>query len=164
MPPELDSFDLKILERHQHDTRLAADVIGAEIGLSAAAVQRRLKRLRERGVVEAEVAQIAPAAVGLPVTCVVGVKLEREANAEVDRFKARMLACAMVQQCYSVTGEPDFILIVIAPDMKTYETFTREALLADPNVRGFTTYVVLDRVKAGVSLPIGMEPAVGPAA
>jgi DNA-binding Lrp family transcriptional regulator len=153
-PPALDSFDLKILQRHQHDTRLPADAIGAEVGLSAAAVQRRLKRLREGGVIEAEVAQIEPAAVGLPLTCIVGVKLEREANAEVERFKARMLASATVQQCYKVTGEPDFILVVVAPDMARYEAFTREALLADPNVRSFTTYVVLDRVKAGVGLPI----------
>jgi DNA-binding Lrp family transcriptional regulator len=153
-PPALDSFDLKILQRHQYNTRLPADAIGAEVGLSAAAVQRRLKRLRDTGVIEAEVAQIEPAAVGLPVSCLVGVKLEREANAEVERFKARMLASPMVQQCYKVTGEPDFILMVLAPDMARYESFTREALLADPNVRGFTTYVVLDRVKSGVGLPI----------
>lgn len=60
-----------------------------------------------------------------------------------------------MQQCYYVTGQADFALVVITEDMAAYEAFTREALLSDPNVRGFTTSVVMDRVKVGMTLPIG---------
>jgi Lrp/AsnC family transcriptional regulator, leucine-responsive regulatory protein len=151
---DLDSFDLQILARYQHDTRQTAESIGAAIGLSAAAVQRRLKRLRETGVIEAEIARIAPTAVGFPLCCVVSVDIEREGAAELARFKARMLACPEVQQCYYVTGDTDFVVVVLARDMAAYEAFTRDYLLNDPNVRRFTTHVVMEQVKGGSSVPL----------
>jgi Lrp/AsnC family transcriptional regulator, leucine-responsive regulatory protein len=150
----LDAFDLQILARYQHDTRLNADAIGAQVGLSAAAVQRRLKRLRETGVIRAETASVSPQAVGYPITCVVSVDIEREGAAELARFRQRMLAVAEVQQCYYVTGAADFILIVLAQDMARYESFTREHLLSDSNVRSFTTHVVMECVKTGASVPL----------
>jgi DNA-binding Lrp family transcriptional regulator len=152
---QLDDFDRRILARYQRATRIPAADIGSEIGLSGAAVQRRLKRLRESGVIEAEAAQLSPAALGFPVTCLVGVDLRDESTLELDRFKARMLERAEVQQCYYVTGQWDFMLVVLAQSMEAYEALTREALLSDPNVQGFTTHVVLDRVKVGMDLPIG---------
>lgn len=150
-----DAFDLRILAHWQHDTRMPAESIGAAVGLSATAVQRRLKRMRECGIIAAEVALLAPGLLELPVTCIVGVDLEREGAAEIDQFKARMSACVEVQQCYYVTGPTDFVLVVLARSMEDYELFTRRMLLADPNVRSFTTNVVLDRVKVGMSVPIG---------
>jgi len=150
----LDKLDLRILERVQHNVRLPAETIATEVGLSAAAVQRRLKRLREAGVIRAEVALVDPAAVGLPLTCLVGVELERESHQALDRFKARIAQWPQVQQCYYVTGQADFMLVVVCADMAAYEAFTREALLADANVKGFTTSVVMERVKVGMALPM----------
>lgn len=152
---QLDDFDLRILARHQHDTQLPARVIGQAVGLSTAAVQRRLKRLRALGVICREVAELAPAAVGLPITCVVAVDLDRERAADLDRFKRKMLARPEVQQCYYVTGQTDFVMIVLAASMAAYEAFTRSALLDDDNVKSFVTSVVLDRVKTGVAVPLG---------
>ncbi|MEJ7603156.1 MAG: Lrp/AsnC family transcriptional regulator [Kofleriaceae bacterium] len=156
-PPqlELDELDRKILARYQSDTRCTAESLGARVGLSTAAVHRRLKRMREARVIEAEIAVIAPEAVGLPVSCVVEIDIEREGQADLDRFSARMLACSQVQQCFYVTGPFDFIVVVTVPDMTAYEAFTREHLLSDPNVRSFTTHVVLKRVKTGLALPLG---------
>lgn len=150
----LDRLDLRILERYQLDTQVPARTIGESVGLSTAAVQRRLKRMRAGGVIEREVAQIAQAAVGMPLTIVVSVDLEREQAKDLDRFRRKMAACPEVQQCYYVTGEADFILIVLAPDMQAYEAFTRRTLLDDANVRSFTTYVVMDRVKAGLAVSL----------
>lgn len=155
MPPAdstLDPFDLRILALHQHDTRLAAERIGEQVGLSAAAVQRRLKRMREEGAIEAETARVSPAAVGLALTLVVNVKLEREGADVHARFRSRMRDNAQVQQCYYVTGDMDFVLLVVVRDMETYERFTREHLLDDGNVRGFTTQVVMERCKVGTAL------------
>ena len=152
-PIELDRFDLRILERYQHDTRVAAGAIGEAVGLSAAAVQRRLKRLREAGVIAAEVAALAPKPLGVGFTAVVTVDLDREGAADLDRFKQRISTHAEVQQCYYVTGQADFVLIVLATDLESYEAFTRRALLSDPNVRSFTTHVALERVKVGLSVP-----------
>jgi Lrp/AsnC family leucine-responsive transcriptional regulator len=152
--PPLDGLDRKILARYQRDARTSAESIGAEVGLSTAAVHRRLKRLREGGVIEAEVAILAPAALGLPVTCVVTIDIDREGLAELDAFSARMRACPLVQQCFYVTGSADFVAIVVAADMAGYEAFTRAYLLSDRNVKSFTTHVVLDRVKVGLAVPV----------
>ena len=144
----------RILERYQVDTRTPAQKIGAAVGLSAAAVQRRLKRMREVGVITAEVAQLAPEAVGYPMTCIVGVRLERESRAETTRFKRAMTSHRQVQQCYGVTGDVDFMLVVLARDMQDFDAFAQQALYSDANVKSFTTFVCLERVKVSASAPI----------
>jgi DNA-binding Lrp family transcriptional regulator len=156
-PAELDALDRKILARYQHDTRTPAQAIGAAVGLSAAAVQRRLKHMRATGVIVAEVAQIAPERVGYRTTCIVGVKLEREGRAENARFKKAMVQHRQVQQCYSVTGQVDFMLVVLARDVQGFEAFAQSALYSDPNVKSFTTFVCLDRIKAGALIPIDLD-------
>lgn len=110
--------------------------------------------MRETGVIEAEVAKISPQAIGLPITCLVAVQLVRESASGIERFKAKMARHHQIQQCYYVTGSLDFMLVVLAKDMESYEIFSRNALLGDDNVRSFTTHVVLDRVKAGIEVPI----------
>ncbi len=150
----MDDFDRRILARYQHDTRAPAQTIGEEIGLSAAAVQRRIKRLRETGVIVAEVAHIDAAAVGLPVTVVVNVDIERETLQHVDAFKAAMRARPEVQQCWYTTGLTDFIVVVRVTRMALYEQFTREALMSHDNVAKFTSFVVLGEVKNGLALDI----------
>ena len=152
----LDDFDLRILARYQHDTQAPARAIAAAVGLSPAAVQRRLKRLRATGVIRREVAELAPEAVGLPVTCLVSVDLERERAADLDRFKRRMLALPEVQQCYYVTGHADFILVVLVASMADYDAFTQRTLLADDNAKSFVTTIVMDRVKTGVAVPLAV--------
>ena len=151
----LDRHDREILVRYQHDTQVPAKVIADAVGLSAAAVQRRLKRLRAEGVIERELAQLDPKALGLPVTCIVSVDLERERGGDLERFRRKVLAAPEVQQCYYVTGATDFVLVVLAESMEAYEAFTRRALLDDANVRSFTTYVALERVKVGLGVPLG---------
>ena len=150
----LDRFDLAILERYQRDTQLPAKTIGDAVGLSAAAVQRRLKRLREEGVIERECAVLSPKALGMMVTCIVAVDLEREGGEDLDRFRRDMTRHAEVQQCYYVTGQADFVLVVLARDMDAYDAFTREVLTANANVRKFTTQVVLERAKVNLDVPI----------
>jgi Lrp/AsnC family transcriptional regulator, leucine-responsive regulatory protein len=153
-PVGLDALDRCILARLQHGTRLSAQVMGDDIGLSAAAVQRRIKRMRETGVIAAEIAQINPAAVGLPVTVIVHVDIERETLRHIDAFKAAMLARPEVQQCWYTTGLTDFILVVRVASMAAYEQFTRQALVSHDNVAKFTSYVALDEVKSGLTLDI----------
>ncbi|MDB5846992.1 MAG: Lrp/AsnC family transcriptional regulator [Rhodoferax sp.] len=82
-PVELDRFDLAILGLFQQDTRLVADVIGERVGLSAASVQRRLKRLRETGVIQREEASLNQAALGYPITCIVGVDVDYDGAMQI---------------------------------------------------------------------------------
>ena len=151
---ELDAFDRRILVEVQADVRRSAAVVGERIGLSATAVQRRLQRLRDARVIVAEVAVVDPARVGLPVTVIVQVNVEREGGADLDEFRERMLACAEVRQCWYVTGETDYVLVVDVPDMAAYEAFTRRALIDGGNVRRFTSQVVMGEIRRGPSVRV----------
>ncbi len=155
----MDRIDKQILALYQHDTRRIADSIGAEVGLSAAAVQRRLKRLREEGVIRAEVALLDNAAVGAPITCIVALSMARAPLAGLDKTKRELRASPCVQQCYHVTGSMDFVLVVTAASMEEYGRFTRDWFESNAGVARYETFVVLDRVKAGLSLPILPETA-----
>lgn len=152
-----DDLDALILRRLQHDIRLIAEDIGAEIGLSGAAVSRRIKRLRKTGIIDKEVAILNPKSVGLPLTFVVGVELERERIDVIDEFRARMRADEVVQQCYYVTGAFDFVLVLHARDMSDYEAFTSRTMFENANIRRFTTMVVMDRVKVGLTVPLSQS-------
>lgn len=151
---KIDRFDKAILALFQRDTRLVSEAIGEAIGLSAASVQRRIKRLRSIGVIQNEIAKLDGHALGYPIRCIVGVDVEYERADQIDQFKKRMIGLPNVQQCYYVTGQWDFVLVVTARDMVDFEQFTRRVLLSDSNVRNFTTYVVMDDVKTGFSIPL----------
>ena len=150
----LDDFDREILRRLQLDARATGEAIGATVHLSAAAVQRRIKRLRQSGVIAAEVAIVDPVAVGQAMSFVIGVELERERADMLDAFRRAARADPNVQQCYYVTGVADFILIVVARDMADFEAFTRRLLFDNANIRRFTTSVVMSRDKIGNTVPI----------
>lgn len=150
----LDAFDREILRRVQLDARATGEDIGADIGLSAAAVQRRLKRMRELGVIVAEVAVVNPKALGQTMSFIVGVEMERERADVLDIFRHAARADPNVQQCYYVTGEADFILIVVARDMDDFEAFTRRLLFDNTHIRHFTTSVVMARDKVGQIVPV----------
>lgn len=151
---ELDPFDLHLLELVQRDARLTSDRLAAEIGLSPAAVQRRLKRLRDVGAIAATVAVLSPDAIGRPMSFLVEVQLERERGDLMDAFKRQIRSTPEVQQCWYVTGDADFVLVVTARDMADYEAFIRRVFFDNPNIRRFKTSVVMDRVKTGLALPL----------
>ena len=153
-PFSVDSFDRKILDIVQHSNRATSDTIADQVGLSPAAGQRRLKRMRAQGVIQADISVVNPKAVGQTMTFVVQVTLERERVDLMHNFKKEMTANRSVQQCYYVTGSSDFILIVTAADMEGYDKFTREAFFDNANIKSFQTNVVMDNVKVGLTIPI----------
>jgi DNA-binding Lrp family transcriptional regulator len=152
--PDLDPLDYAILEHLQADARTIAETIGVKVGLSAAAVQRRIKRLREAGVIHREVAVLDPVTLGLPMTFIVMVEMERETAEILDAFRQQVIADTSVQQCYYVTGQADFVLVVTCRDMVSFESFAHRVFLDNPNVRRFTTNVAMERVKIGLTLPL----------
>ena len=155
---QLDEFAIKLLRFVQHNNRLTADELSGGVGLSPSACQRRLAKLRRSGVIERDIAVVSPIAVGRQLTMVVQVTLERERPDIMDEFKRSMIATPEVMQCYYVTGDVDFILILTARDMPHYEAFTKQFFFANPDVRRFHTMVVMDRVKSSLSVPIEIQP------
>lgn len=151
---ELDEFDMRILEILQDDNRTPQRRIGELVNLSAPAVQRRIKKLEDAGVITANVAVVHPASVGQAITILVEVNVESERIDLLDATKARFAAAPEVQQCYYVTGESDFMLVVTVPTMEQYEALTRRIFFDNPNIKRFRTLVVMDRVKVTLKVPI----------
>lgn len=155
MPAQnLDAFDLAILDILQRDNATPQRTIGEAVNLSAPAVQRRIKKLEAAGVITAHVAVIDPPSVGQAVTLLVEVHLENERLDLLDAAKARLAADPHVQQCYYVTGDADFMLVVTVPTMADYEALTRRLFFDGGNVKRFRTLVVMDRVKVGLGVPL----------
>ena len=157
MNVKLDEFDIKILNVVQSNNRTPVEQIAEEVSLSPSAIQRRLRRLRDSGVIEEDVSVISPEAVGRRLTAIIEVVLERENPQVIESFKRVMESTPEVMQCYYVTGEADFILILTTEDMQTYADLVRRLLTGNPNVRRITTSLVLERVKVGFRVPLKTE-------
>ncbi|MBN8953095.1 MULTISPECIES: Lrp/AsnC family transcriptional regulator [unclassified Rhizobium] len=151
---DLDEFDLAILEILQADSTVPQREIGERINLSAPAVQRRIKRMQATGVIQANIAVVDPAAVGLPITIVVEVHIANERYDLINAIKRSFQEAPEVQQCYGVTGEADFVLIIVVASMSAYEEVARRLFYDNPNVTKFKSLVTMDRVKVGLSLPL----------
>jgi DNA-binding Lrp family transcriptional regulator len=155
----LDRFDLAILDILQADNTTPQRVIAQEVNLSAPAVQRRIQRLKESGVIRANVAVLDPVKMGVPLTIVLEVHLENERPDRTAPLRARIAAEEAVQQCYSVTGEADYLLVVNVASMADYEALTQRLFDGDDNVRRFRTSVALGCLKAGLRVPLaGLRP------
>lgn len=153
-PASLDEFDRKILSVLQRDNTTPQRTIGEAVNLSAPAVQRRIKRMTEEGVIEANVAVVDPGAVGQSITIFVEVEVISETLEQIRKAKREFVDAPEVQQCYYVTGEADFILIVIVSSMAEYEALTHRLFFDNPNVKRFRTFVAMDRVKVGLAVPV----------
>jgi DNA-binding Lrp family transcriptional regulator len=150
----LDAFDRAILRLVQTDNRMPQRAIAAAVNLSTAAVQRRIAAMEKAGVIARNAAIVDPDAVGLGITAIIEVHLTDERSATVDRAKALFRADPQVQQCYYVTGGTSFVLMIISPDMRSYEATTRRLFSDNDCVASFRSLLALDRVKAGMELVI----------
>jgi DNA-binding Lrp family transcriptional regulator len=154
MPAELDKLDRKILALLQRDARLSAEMIGAEVGLSASAVQRRTARLRDEAIITAEVAIIDPRSVGRPLTMIVDIEVERERPELLVNLKRWIANEPAIQEAWYVTGDEDYVLIVSARDVDTYEVLMQQLLADNANVRRYRTRVALGTLKRGLVVPL----------
>ncbi len=148
-----DAFDRKILDILQRDNTTPQRTIGEAGNLSAPAVQRHIKRMTEEGVIRANVAVVDPAAVGQSITIFVEVEVISETAEQIEQAKREFAAEPQIQQCYYVTGEADFVLVIVVPAMADYEALTRRLFFGNNNVKRFRTFVAMDRIKVGLSVP-----------
>lgn len=150
----LDDFDRKILAILQQDNLTPQRKIGEAVNLSAPAVQRRIRRLTETGVIRANVALVDPEALGQSITIFVEVEVFSETAAQIEDAKREFARTPEIQQCYYVTGEADFVLVIVVPTMADYEALTRRLFFGNNNVKRFRTFVAMDRVKVGLGVPV----------
>jgi DNA-binding Lrp family transcriptional regulator len=151
---KLDSFDRAILRIIQRDNKTPQRQIAEAVNLSAAAVQRRIAAMEAAGVIAKNVAVLDPRAVAMGITAIVEVHLGNERLQTVDAAKALFRDAPEVQQCYYVTGGTSFVLIIVSPDMVSYEATTRRLFAQNDAVASFRTLVALDRVKTGSEIVV----------
>ena len=155
---DLDRFDRQLLNLVQEDSGQTAERLAEQVELSPSAIQRRLRRMRDEGVIVRDCAIIDPVVVGRPNFFVVALQVERERSDLLSQLRKWLASEPQVQQAFYVTGEADFILVVTAADNEAYEALMSRMMQENPNVRRYTTSVALGVVKRGLTLPVATEP------
>ena len=151
---ELDSFDSRLLTEVQRDARASAEDLGAAVGLSGSAVLRRLKRLRETGVIDREVAIVATDKVGPRLRIIASVELERDRADVLGPLVELLQQRPEIQQAYYISGDADLLLIVIVPEISQYDRLTAELVSRHPMIKRITTSVVFRELKVGLFVPV----------
>ena len=150
----MDSTDRAILRVLQQNAKTSIQALAETAGTSTASVQRRLKALRDTGVIQKEAAILDPKCLGFGVTAIVAVELESDRLDQIDAFKRKAREDHQVTHFYCIAGDADFMMIVMAADIADYEAFTHRFFFADKNVRKFRTSIVVSTEKATLALPI----------
>ena len=155
----LDRLDARLLTELQADSSLTNDQLAERVGLSASAVQRRVRRLESARVIERRVALVDPGKVGRTAHFIVGIEVERERPELVKKLRDWVAQEPAVQQAYYVTGTADYVLVIVTRDLNEFDALMSEMMLANPNVRRFTTQVVMSTVKRGLVVPVEVQPS-----
>ena len=151
-PPSLDDFDHRLLELLQRDADLTLTELGDNVGLSASAVQRRIKRYRESGLMR-RVAVLNPALLGNITLATVVVAMDRESSRIHAALHARLRAAPEVQQCYVLAGEWDYLVILATSGIAHCREVAERLFAGDGNLKRYETRVVFEPVKLGLTLP-----------
>lgn len=155
---ELDAMDLQLLGQLQRDASLSNQDLALAVHTSAPTCLRRIKRLRDAGLIERQIAILNPEkmaqSLGHGLTAIVEVTLDRQGAEELDRFEARVLPEAAVQQCYRVSPGPDFVVVVHAAHMPAYLAMVQRLFTSDANVRNVKAFFSIKRGKFGAELPL----------
>ncbi len=155
---KLDAYDRKILAALQRDGRLSNVELADEIGLSASPCLRRVRMLEEAGVIRGYQVNLDRDEVGLGLTVFVGVKVERHHEADAEAFRLAVTALPQVISAFLVSGESDFLLQVVVPDLRAYERFLTGELLRLPGVRDIRSNFAIQAVKTPGPLPLDHLP------
>lgn len=151
---ELDEIDRRILARLQEDARISNVALAERVGLSPSPCLRRVRALERSGVIRSYVTLVEPARLGLGVSVFVEVHLERQVEDALRQFERAVLERPEVMECYLMTGESDYLLRVVVPDLAAYERFLMDHLTQVPAVANIRSSFALKQVKYGTALPI----------
>ncbi len=150
----LDGIDRHILESLQRDGRLSNADLAEKVGLSASPCWRRVKALEETGIIKGYVAVVDAKAVGLPVSVFMSVSLTTQVQSALQRFEKAVQQRPEVMECYLMTGDSDYLLRVVVPDLEAYERFVMD-FTRIAGVGQIRSSFALRPVKQGTALPMG---------
>jgi DNA-binding Lrp family transcriptional regulator len=153
-PRPLDELDRRILGLLQEDASASSAELARRVGLSAPGLQKRLRRLREAGVITRQVALLNREAVDLDLLCFVHVTLAHHQPDGVSGFRRAVQDMPEVLECHHLTGEFDYLLKVVAANHRELEHFLVHRLTPIPGVDRIRTSIVLNEIKASTALPV----------
>jgi Lrp/AsnC family leucine-responsive transcriptional regulator len=142
-----DAIDQKIIRELQRDARISWVDLSDRVSLSASACQRRVQALIDDGVITGFGARIDPRALGYDIEAYLSVRVERHDVKSAQEFRRAIQRYPEVRTCRMMTGDIDFLLRVIARDVRSYGRFVEEKILSLPGVTDASTSIVLDRIK-----------------
>ncbi len=154
----LDPVDLRLLEQLQRNSSLTNQALAEAAAVSPATALRRVRALRESGVIEREMAILAPDRLGGGLTAIAEVSLDRQGSDWLDAFEAHACGFDAVQQCYRVSPGPDFVLVLQARDMQDYAELAQQLFSSQANVRNVKSFFSLRRAKFSPRLPLPTAP------
>jgi Lrp/AsnC family transcriptional regulator, leucine-responsive regulatory protein len=161
---DLDEIDCRIVAALQADGRLSNVELAERVGLSPSPCLRRVKRLEREGYIDGYRAMLERGRIGLGFTVFVGVKVEGHADERMHAFEAGVLGMPEVVACHIVSGEADYLLEVVVPDLEHYQRLLLGKLLNLPMVKEVRSNIAIQTLKAAAPLPLGhLSPTSGPA-
>jgi len=152
---ELDAIDCNILNVLQEDARISNVDLSERVNLSPSPCLRRVRRLESEGTIRSYVTLLDPAEVGLPVSVFVQVSLERQVDDALEKFERAIITRPEVMECYLMTGDSDYLLRVVAPDLEAFQRFLLEHLTRIPGVASIKSSFALKQVSYRTALPLG---------
>jgi len=154
--PKFDKFDRRILEALQQDAGLSNQALAERIGLSSSPCLRRVKQLEESGVIEKRVTLLNRRKLGLTLTALIQISMDRHTPERFDVFESEIRSYPEVQECYLITGQDaDYLLKVVVPDMDHYQAFLLNKVTRIKGVSGVHSSFVMRRVIESTALPLG---------
>ena len=152
--PSLDAIDRKILGVLQMDSRITMQELAEKVGLSISPCHRRVKLLKQRGIITRYMALVDQKAVGLPVSVFISIKLVRQKEEDLTRFAKSISKWEEVLECYLMTGNRDYLLRVVAADLSSYEAFLKNKLTRLDGIASIESSFALSQVKYTIALPV----------
>jgi Lrp/AsnC family leucine-responsive transcriptional regulator len=154
----LDDTDLRILGALQEDARVTNSELAQRVFLSPSPCLRRVRELEEGGVIRRYATLLDPLALGLTVSVFIQVSLEKQVQNALDTFEKSVLAREEVMECYLMTGDADYLLRVVVPDVPSIERFIVDYLARIPGVASIKSSFALKQVKYKTALPLAAPP------
>lgn len=157
MNSAFDGFDMRLLDLLQRDAALTNQQLGEGVGLSASQVSRRRQRLESEGIVRRYRADLAPEKLGFSVTAFVGVTLGAHSRENARRFRAMVADMPEVQEAHTLTGDMDYMLKIVVPDLKALSRVVNDDLLPHEAVQNVRSSIAMDTLKDTNILPLARE-------
>lgn len=157
MSVALDGFDVKLLAALQENAALTNQEIGGLIGLSASQISRRRQKLEDSGVIRRYRAALDPEALGLTVTAFVGVTLGAHSRENARKFRTTVKAMPEVQEAHTLTGDVDYMLKIVVPDLKALSRIINDDLLPQEAVHHVRSSIAMDTLKDDNFLPLASK-------